>query len=99
MNKLDFENTYYEEPLDLSKRFSKTKENGYCNLEVTENRDQILIQQNNTIIALLASLHHRLTLLENKLLQVETQIQKTTQATKWKESIDNLTKDLSKLST
>lgn len=40
-------------------------------VDLTEKNDQIQTQQNNTIIALLMSLHHRITLVKNKIINIE----------------------------
>lgn len=61
--------------------------------------DQIHAQQNNTIIVLLTSLHYRLTVLENRLLSTEQQVQGANGSIDWKEALENINKDLSKLST
>lgn len=78
MIRLKFENTYYEETLEYSQTFTKTKEDRYYKVDVTGKSYKILIQQKNTIIALLTSLHHRVTLVENKLLTIEQNLHKST---------------------
>lgn len=97
MNKLKFENTYYDEVLYYAKQYSKTREDGYYKIDLNKKSDQIHSQENNTILALLASLHHRLTLIETKLITLEQQIQGST-SQDWKTSLEILTKDIQKLS-
>lgn len=46
----------------------------YYKVDLIGKIDQVQTQQNNVIIALLTSLHYRLTLIENKLLTLEQQI-------------------------
>lgn len=44
MNKIQFENTYYDEALDYTKQYSKTKEDGYYKVDLTRKSDQIQTQ-------------------------------------------------------
>lgn len=99
MNGLNFENIYYEEALEYSQIFSRTKEDGYYKIDLPRKADQIQIQENNTIIALLTSLHHRITQLENRVFKIEHILIGANQLKDWNQTIDNLNKDLSKLST
>lgn len=40
MNKLKFENSYYEEALDYTQQYSKTKDDGYYMVDLTGKSDQ-----------------------------------------------------------
>lgn len=99
MNKLKFENTYYKEALDYSQQFTKIKKDGYYKVDLLDKIDRVETQQNNTIIALLTSIHYKLTILENKLLSIEQNLSETTSNQNWKEALENFNKDLNKLST
>lgn len=98
MNKLQFRNTHYEEAIEFSQQFAKSKETGYSNVSLVNQGDQVLVQQNNTILALLTSLHYRLTVLETQLLTLENHIYKDTHTSNLKETLESINKDLSKLS-
>lgn len=77
MNPIKYENTHYDEAEKHSQKYSKTKEDECYKINLTGKNDQIQTQQNNIIIALLTSLHYRLTVIENKLLILEQQISGT----------------------
>lgn len=98
MNNLKFENAHYEKALEYTQKYSKNKEDDYYKIDLPDKSDQIWTQQNNTIHALLTYLYYRITLLENKLLKIEQLLINTSASQSSKEALENLNKDLNKLS-